>query len=58
MAGLVGEYMTRIIRLLTQLIQGGDAAWLPERRAQSSVAPFTSRHRAWIVNGAGVGGIG
>ena len=43
---------------LAQLIQGGAAVWLPELRAQSSVAPFTSRHRAWIVNGAGVGGIG
>jgi hypothetical protein len=43
---------------ITQLIQGGAAVWLPELRAQSSVAPFTSRHRAWIVNGAGVGGIG
>ena len=60
--GGVGSHEPAFWRLLdeilAQLIQGGDAVWLPELRAQSSVAPVASRHGAWTINGAGVGGIG
>jgi len=45
-------------QFLAQLIQGGDAAWLPERRARISMPPFRIATSGLDCKGAGVGGIG